>query len=185
MLSSIRKTSTSILLLSGVLFASLNLAAAEVACPAEPHWSGTEPSMNIDHVFCGEVKRNRAKGFHSRPGGENPATVESFVLGEAADARGIYSGTVTLSNPEGDNPSKFSTMFPDNCSQHEVMKSILHAYEHPQACPEGAPGWATCGLNRPEQGGTGYCVGKDAGLRFTIAFATLKNGKINTAFPLR
>ncbi len=185
MLSSIRKISTCTLLLSGVLFSNLNLAAAEVDCPASPHWSDTVPPLNVDHVFCGEIKKNRAKGFHSRPGGEDPATVASFVVIEKPNASGIYGGTVTLNNPSGDNPSKFSTIFPDNCSQDEVMKSILHAYENPQACPAGAPGWASCGLNRPAKGGAGYCVGNDAGLRFSIAFATLKDGRINTAFPLR
>jgi hypothetical protein len=176
--------------LAGILsLATLSASAQEVACPADPHWSNTTPPINIEHVFCGEVDGSRAKGFHSRPNGINPASVAEVAITQAANAHGVYAATITLVNPDGANPSKFSTMFPDSCSQAEVTQSILHAFDHPKACPDGAPRWATCGMNRPETGEVdGFCVGETADTPFSIAFATLSHGgnagNINTAFPL-
>ncbi|GAA0609624.1 EndoU domain-containing protein [Thalassospira tepidiphila] len=175
----------------GMVLPAIAFAQAQVACPAEPHWSNTTPPINIEHVFCGEVDGNRAKGFHSRPDGINPASVADVKITQAPNASGVYGATITLVNPSGPNPSKFSTMYPDTCSQAEVEKSIIYAYDHQVACPTGAPHWASCGFNRPEGGsvaGAGYCVGPSEDVRFYIAFATLSHGanagNINTAFPL-
>ena len=45
-----------------------------------PHWATLDNGlqMNQQHVFCGEWEDNRPKGFHSRPGGVNPAMSESL-----------------------------------------------------------------------------------------------------------
>lgn len=167
------------------LLLSITPAFAQVACPANPHWSATVPPINMDHVFCGEIKNNNAKGFHSRPNGINPATVVSFVKTQEENVNGIYGGIVTLINPGGPNPSKYSSIFPDSCSQGQVVESILYSYSHQQACPPGAPVWATCGVNRPQNSDSAkYCVGNDVSSQFYIAFALLANGDINTAFPL-
>lgn len=175
-----------VLALCGLAFVGMTPASAQVACPANPHWTATVPPINADHVFCGEVRANgTAAGFHSRPGGVNPATVANFVINQPANANGVYGGNVTLVNPNGPNPTKFSTMFPDSCTQAEVVQSILYAHANQVACPAGAPGWASCGLNRPDPAAGGHCVGDDAATRFYIAFGTLGNGNINTAFPLR
>ncbi|WP_417803315.1 EndoU domain-containing protein [Thalassospira lucentensis] len=174
------------LMVAVVFLLSLQLASAQVACPANPHWTGTVPPINADHVFCGEIRKNgTAAGFHSRPGGVNPATVANVVVNQPPNTNGIYGGNVILVNPNGPNPAKFSAIFPDSCSQAEVVQSILYAHANPVACPAGAPGWATCGMNRPNPATPGHCVGDDATTRFFIAFATLGNGNINTAFPLR
>jgi len=177
--------------LAGMVLPGIAFAQAQVVCPADPHWTDTTPPINIEHVFCGEVDGNRAKGFHSRPDGINPASVADVKITQAPNASGVYGATITLVNPDGPDPSKFSTMFPDSCSQAEVEKSIIHAYDHQVACPTGAPHWASCGFNRPEGGsvaGAGYCVGPSKDARFYIAFATLSHGahagNINTAFPL-
>ncbi|NIY75782.1 EndoU domain-containing protein [Thalassospira sp. HF15] len=176
-------------LVAGAVLLGNASVQAQVVCPAKPHWSATTPPINIDHVFCGEVDGNRAKGFHSRPGGINPASVADVKITQEPNASGVFGATVTLVNPHGANPSKFSTMFPDSCSQAEVEKSILHAFDNPVACPAGAPHWASCGLNRPGGGpAEGYCVGSSSETGFYIAFATLSHGanagNINTAFPL-
>lgn len=178
-----------LLIVAGAVLPGVAFAQAEVTCPAKPHWSATTPPINTEHVFCGEVDGNRAKGFHSRPDGVNPASVADVKIIQEANASGVYGATVTLASPDGRNPSKFSTMFPDMCRQAEVEKSILHAFDHPVACPTGAPRWASCGFNRPEGGdAAGYCVGPSEDVRFYIAFATLSHGphagNINTAFPL-
>lgn len=174
------------LMVGAAFMLSVQPASAQVVCPANPHWTATVPPINADHVFCGEVRNNgTAAGFHSRPGGANPATVANFVVTQVPNANGVYGGNVTLVNPNGANPTKFSTMFPDSCSQAEVVQSILYAHANQVACPAGAPGWASCGMNRPDPATPGHCVGDDAASRFFIAFATLGNGNVNTAFPLR
>ena len=144
------------------------------------------PQVNKEHVFCGEISNGRAKGFHSRPGAQNPATVTSFVITQAANAAGVYGGTVSL-NIHGVTAQKFSTMFPDSCSEEEVVNSISYAAVNQIACPAAAPNWAVCGYSRPEpvlptQGP--YCEGDD-GSQITIAMGLLANGNVNTGFPLR
>ncbi len=168
------------------LLLNYNQASAQVTCPADPHWMETTPPINADHIFCGEIKSDTAKGFHSRPGGINPATVENFVVTQQPNANGVYAGTLTLVNPNGSNPSKFSSIFPDSCTEAQVVQSVLYAQANSETCPAGAPNGASCGMNRPAtDDGTKYCIGDDAKSRFTIAFATLNNGNINTAFPIR
>ena len=36
-------------------------------------WSDTDPAINLEHIFHGEInRRGKPVGFHSRPGGEDP-----------------------------------------------------------------------------------------------------------------
>ncbi|MBX2832042.1 MAG: EndoU domain-containing protein [Rhodospirillales bacterium] len=191
-LSKLSQMIAAVALMAGVAFLlSLQPAFAQVVCPANPHWTATVPPINAQHVFCGEVRANgTAAGFHSRPGGVNPASVAGFVVNQPANANGIYGGNVTLVNPNGANPTKFSTVFPDTCTEAEVTQSILYAHANPVACPAAAPNWATCGMNRPNPATAGLCIGDDAASQFYIAFAVLpannaNAGNINTAFPLR
>jgi hypothetical protein len=153
-----------------------------VNCANLSHWSNTDPPINQTHVFCGEWSRNRPKGFHSRPSGVNPNTVDKFEITQPANRQGIYGGTWNYSGHS--NPNKFSTMFPDRCTQTQVINSILYAANHKQSCPANAPNWAWCGINAPNTNADPYCNGDNGGL-FTIAGAFLNDGKINTAFPLR
>ena len=170
--------------LVGALFLFAGSMASEMDCKGISHWSATDPPINQWHVFCGEwnKRRNRPSGFHSRPGGENPATVDVLKITQQPNAKGLYG--VRWSYAGHPEREKFSSMFPDNCSRDQVLKSIVYAAAHPKPCPRGAPRWAKCGVNKPARGGAGYCRAADDSL-FTIAFATLKNSsKINTAFPL-
>lgn len=49
--------------------------------------------VNHTHIFCGELnRRGRLVGFHSRPGGRNPATVAGFNITQAPNSQGIYAG---------------------------------------------------------------------------------------------
>ncbi len=162
-------------------------ALAQVDCGTLQHWVtlGNKLQINQKHLFCGEWDRNRPKGFHSRPGGMNPATVADFAIQDKASAAGIYTGRWSYQGHPGRN--KFSTLFPDNCSAEQVLNSITHAVDHQHACPVGAPDWTLCGFNQPDAGtgaveGEKYCSVNNQ--RFTIGFAPPKNGRINTAFPL-
>ncbi|AUG54347.1 hypothetical protein CSC3H3_17690 [Thalassospira marina] len=170
---------------------------AAITCPGQGHGNADVP-VNLEHIFCGELNRkNRFTGFHARPHGLTPASIANVAIVPGSEnANGIYDATVYWDmDRNGDdqpvNPSKFSTMFPDTCSQSQIIASILYANDHrAPACPVGAPGWAQCGPNRPGAKGnvdapadSQYCIGNDPSARFTIAYAT-HNGRINTAFPL-
>jgi hypothetical protein len=102
--------------------------------------------------------------------------VGSFTVQDLPDAAGIYTGKWSHKNDPG--RSKFSSMFPDNCSIEQVLNSISHASANPERnCPEGSPRWVKCGKNRP--------AFDTKELFFLIGFAEHKDNKINTAFPLR
>lgn len=157
-------------------------ADAQVNCPALRHWSSSNPPVNLRHIFCGEWRNGRAKGFHSRPNGQNPVTIAQVVVTQPKNSQGIYGGRWSYRGYS--HKDKFSTFFPDGCTYSQVVKSILYAANHPTSCPEGAPNWANCGPNHPQESGVGYCQAKDDSI-FTIALGLLNNGNVNTAFPLR
>jgi Bacterial EndoU nuclease len=158
-----------------------------VDCTALARWTKRPkpPQVNQAHVFCGEWKPNGPGGFHARPGAVNPRSVAQFTVTQPANAKGIYGGSWSYTgHPE---VVKFSTMFPDTCSMVQVLNSIVFAATHPSQCPVNAPHWAVCGPNRPTSTGqnTGpYCAAED-GTVFLIAMAKLRDGRVNTAFPLR
>ena len=157
-------------------------AQSQVNCSNLTRWSNTNPPVNQPHIFCGEWKNNRAKGFHSRPAGVNPNTVENFNITQSANAQGVYGATWSYAG-YGNN-TKFSTMFPDSCTKNQVLNSIIYAANNQVNCPSNAPSWAWCGLNAPTGNAANYCNGDDENL-FTIAGASFNDGKVNTAFPLR
>lgn len=158
--------------------------ASEMNCAGLSHWSATSPPVNQQHVFCGEwnARKNRPAGFHARPGGETPTTVGALKMTQRPNAQGLYGVRWSYAGHSG--REKFSSMFPDTCTDDQILKSIVYAAKHPQSCPDGAPRWAKCGANKPASGGQGYCEAWDQTF-FTIAFATLRNsGSVNTAFPI-
>jgi hypothetical protein len=174
--------------LSAILLAGLILFAGSVnsgmECAGLSYWSQTDPPVNQQHVFCGEWnnRKNRPAGFHSRPAGENPATIGKLKITQKPNAGGLYGLRWSYAGQPG--REKFSSMFPDACSRDQVLKSITYAAKHSKRCPAGAPRWAKCGPNKPSGEEPGYCRANDNSI-FTIAYATLRNSnKVNTAFPL-
>jgi hypothetical protein len=162
------------------------LAIAEVDCATLPHWVALDNGlqMNQQHVFCGEWKKNRPKGFHSRPTGVDPMTVARFTVQDTPNAAGVYTGRWSYQNHR--DKTKFSSMFPDNCSVAQVLHSIAYAAGNlDKNCPSGAPNWTECGQNMPENiedKVVEYCSNDSQ--QFTIGMAPPRNGKINTAFPI-
>jgi hypothetical protein len=158
-----------------------------VDCTALARWTKRPKPQQVNqaHVFCGEWKSNGPGGFHAQPGGLNPPSVAQFTVTQPANAKGIYGGSWSYTgHPE---VAKFSTMFPDTCSMVQVLNSIVFAATHPSQCPANAPHWAVCGPNRPISTGQNrdpYCAAED-GTVFLIAMAKLRDGRVNTAFPLR
>ncbi len=118
------------LLAATALFAGLTLsqsASAQIVCPQAN--SAGPPVVKSQHIFCGEINgQGRATGFHSRPDGHNPATVTGTGAPQPVGPAGIYNlfnfditqGGVTA-------VKAISTMFPDACSQADVLAAIRNA----------------------------------------------------------
>lgn len=102
---------------------------AAARCPAGLS-TGTPP-VAAQHIFCGEVRRDgRAVGFHSRPGGVNPATVSGTTTVRPDPRRpGIYNLSRFRITEQGRSGIKsLSTMFPDHCDAPAVVAAIQHAW---------------------------------------------------------
>lgn len=142
------------------------------------HWSATEPSINLRHVFCGDInRRGRVVGFHAtlavgQPG--VPVIVEGSV--EPSVSTGVFTADIRF--PDG--RTKFSTFFPEPCSEAQIVASILHAASRSQPTEP----WGFVGPSAPNDGDmAGYCL--DDSAPFPIRIGTLgeENDRINTAFP--
>lgn len=130
-----------------------------------PHWSSTDPEINLWHVFKGEINRKgKPTGWHSRPGGQDPATARIVSIKDRPNRAGVYTATIEVRDG-GQWKSKFSSFFPDNLSQQEVVEVIVHAYsnsKNPNKQPWSGP----------------------SGLGFQVQGYTSSRGGINTAFPV-
>ena len=161
-----------------------------VDCDTLAEWSDPIAGMRVNqhHIFCGEpARRDRAKGFHSMPGGIAPNNHEDSQAGDPANAAGIYSlRNIELLFNGRQYEKTFSTMYPKRCSLDQVNHSIVYANQNARgSCAN--PSWAQCGNSAPRNNNSGqYCVG-DNGRPFTIATAVLQRepSKINTGFPIR
>lgn len=128
-------------------------AQAAVQCP-QPN-SGGAPAVNQQHVFCGEVANNRAKGFHSRPAGQLPATVAftAATTNTPQGPAGIYVLRSFNITQHGVTATKsISTMFPDSCSQANVVAAIQNAYNNRTALNGNefrGPSGASCQAGTP------------------------------------
>ncbi|MDH0645753.1 EndoU domain-containing protein [Pseudomonas sp. GD03858] len=152
------RTALAALAVSGSLALGLlpmTAAQAAVACPQAN--SAGAPAVNQQHVFCGEVEvrasGNRAKGFHSRPNGQSPATVTGAGAGTPQGPAGIYvlrNFTITENGASG--TKSISTMFPDSCSQANVVAAIQNAYNNRTALNGNqfrGPSGASCQAGAP------------------------------------
>ncbi|MDN3577224.1 EndoU domain-containing protein [Chitinimonas viridis] len=135
-------------------------------------WSTTTPPVNIQHVFCGEIKGSKkVVGFHSVQM-KDSAPISS-ISGITNLRKGIYDATVTFDNGK----KKMSTFFPDSCSYDQILASIVYAANNQQgaAQPWGVWGWSGT------DGDSGKCMDSD-GKHFKIRMGLL-NSAVNTAFP--
>ena len=128
-------------------------------------WSDTNPNINQWHIFDGEINRSgKPVGFHSRPGGRDPANARVRSVRDAPNRAGVYTASIEIR--DGNQwKEKFSSFFPDSMSRDEVLNAILNAYNNssnPNAQPFEGP----------------------SGLGFKIQGYTSNRGGINTAFPI-
>ncbi|MEM7379222.1 MAG: EndoU domain-containing protein [Pseudomonadota bacterium] len=128
-------------------------------------WSDTSPAINLHHVFDGEINRSgKPTGYHARPGGSDPGSARVMSVRDGPNRHGVYTATIAVR--DGTQwKEKFSSFFPDELSRQEVVSVILHAFEHsenPRAQPWRGP----------------------SGRGFDVQGYTLRDGDINTAFPV-
>ena len=113
---------------------------AEFKCTAEspvgpPVWSTNDPPVELRHIFCGEIKDNAAKGFHS----ESSATDhdECARSGEKAcdyydDFNGYCKNVFILDENNGYWELKSSTMWPKLLTPAELVPMFQELYNK---CP--------------------------------------------------
>ena len=139
--------------------------ASDHSEPDYPRWSQTEPNINQWHIFAGEINRSgKPVGFHSRPGGRDPATARVKSIRDKPNRAGVYTAYIEIL--DGSQwKGTFSSFFPDSLSRDDVMQAVLNAYANsndPKAQPFEGP----------------------SGLGFSIQGYTSDRGGINTAFPI-
>ena len=165
----------------GIALARASPAAANGQTASEPdcrdaqfHWSEGEPRINLRHVFCGELRDGRPKGFHSVRLRDSAELVRSIER-RRAERGGIWSAVVAFSNGR----RKLSTFFPDHCTVEQLIASIRHAFRHPGSRH---PEWGEVGQSAPGHGAEMFCL-DNGGAPFEIRFGVLADGRVNTAFP--
>jgi hypothetical protein len=126
-----------------------------------------EPAVNRTHIFEGEInRRGKPVGFHSRPQGRDPRQARVVRVLNGPDRLGVYVAAVEILDPASGRPlGKRSTFFPDALDREAVLAAIRHAY-----------------ARRTENEGARFRG--PSGLGFTIEGYTLRDGTINTAYPL-
>jgi len=139
--------------------------AGSQAHPDYKQWSDTSPNINVWHVFEGEINRSgKPVGYHSRPGGQDPANARVVSVRDNPNRLGVYTARVAIRDG-GEWKEKNSSFFPDSLSSDEVIDIVLNAYRessNPNAQPFEGP----------------------SGLGFRIQGYTSGRGGINTAFPI-
>ena len=128
-------------------------------------WSSTSPEINLWHVFEGEINRKgKPVGYHSRPNGQDAPNARIKSKKSKPNNLGIYTAEIEI-RAGHQWKGKFSSFFPDDMSQNEVVEAILHAYsksKDPKKQPWSGP----------------------SGHGFQIQGYTSSRGGINTAFPI-
>lgn len=134
------------------------------AGPSAEEWSATSPPVNVTHIFAGEInRRGKPTGFHSRPGGQDPATARLVRVVDRPNRAGVYTAEVEIR--DGSQwLTKRSTLYPDRLDRAAVIQAVLNAFQN-----------RTTGGGEPFRGPSGQ--------GFTVE-GYFQNGRINTAYPI-
>ena len=129
----------------------------------DEEWSRTSPPVNVTHIFQGEInRRGKPTGFHSRPGGHDPANARMVRIVDRPNRAGVYTAEVEIRSGS-QWLGKRSTLYPDRLDRAAVIQAILNAFQH--------------------RDGNGEKFRGPSGLGFTIE-GYFQNGRINTAYPI-
>ncbi|GLQ07340.1 EndoU domain-containing protein [Sneathiella chinensis] len=134
---------------------------------AAPHWSATEPPLNLKHILDGEISRSgKPTGFHHRAGGRDTDTKRLKQRLSGPNKAGVYTAIVEIYDPDtGHWKQKFSSLFPDRFNRDQLVGAILNAYQQ-DSLPD----------RRKWRGPSGH--------GFQIEGYLLPDGRIITAYPL-
>ncbi|VUD67490.1 hypothetical protein TDB9533_03819 [Thalassocella blandensis] len=175
------------IVLSVILMLFASTARAEgINCSELAQWSNTNPQVNLHHIFCGEInKKGNAVGYHANPEGNKPSTYRARdeKKDDGPNSQGVKQWFSISLNIAGVTKVKgMSSIFPDHCTQTQVVNSIVYASENNTgSCSDSS--WAVCGPSAPTNKDSSYCIGADKTL-LTIATSPKQNNRINTGFPL-
>lgn len=149
------------------LLLSLLVLLAPNSFSREKIWSETRPALNLTHIFQGEINRKgKPVGLHAKFNGKLAEGAKIRRIRSKPNHVGVYTAEVSIKDYRtGEWKDKFSSMFPDDMAPKEVVKAILHAYKNREK-----------GKSKPWRGPSGH--------GFTIEGYTLRDGRINTAFPV-
>lgn len=153
------------------LLVGATTASAQIVCPQAP--DPGPPAVNNQHIFCGEINgAGNATGFHSRPGGVNPNSVNNTGAPVPVGPLGIYR-LVNFNIVQGGvtRVKAVSTMFPDACNQAAVLAAIRNA------AAAGAPNAQFNGVSGPT------CQAGNPPANFNIRGYKDAAGGIITAYP--
>ena len=130
-------------------------------------WTKTRPPINVTHIFQGEInRRGKPTGYHALFNGKKVETARIVRVKSKPNKAGVYTAEVEiLDKKSGKWKRKFSTMYPDKMKAPEILKAVQYAYKHRKK-----------GRDTPWRGPSGH--------GFPIEGYLLKNGKINTAYPI-
>lgn len=130
-------------------------------------WSNTNPPVNVTHIFQGEInRRGKPVGFHALFDRKAVKTARIVRIKGKPNKAGVYTAQVEIyDRREKKWKQKFSSMFPDDMAPKSIIKAVIYAYKHREK-----------GKSRPWRGPSGH--------GFPIEGYRLKNGKINTAYPI-
>lgn len=174
------------------LILSFDAAAVAVVCPTVPVINDLagQPSVAVNHIFCGNENDEVATGYHYNRGGATPDTYISHQTQQQANNQGVYQwGGIEMQFSPGILVYKnASTFFPDACSIAQILMSIRYANNNllnprPLNCPMGAD----CGNSGPNviPNPNPYCYGLD-NLPFQINLVfDAHNNLITTAYPVK
>jgi hypothetical protein len=137
--------------------------------PAAPPSSRERVRVDERHVFQGVINRSgRAVGFHSRPGGHDPATARVTRILDAPNEVGVYRARVDVLDPSTRAwvpKNAPSTFFPDAWPRERVLEEISGAFRAKSRVRDG------------------YWEGRSpSGLR--IGGYVDRDGDVATAFPI-
>lgn len=163
-----------------------NVAASGIDCSKLPQYSNTNPQVNLHHIFCGEIKKGAAKGYHANPGGETPSTyvARKVSADRGPNPQGLRTWFDIQLAVNGQTAIKsMSSIFPYNCTQDQIVNSVVYSSLHSSKNCAGQSAWVNCGPSAPNTGTKQYCLGDDGSI-FTIGTSTPQDNKINTGFPV-
>lgn len=143
------------------------LLLAPLTFANERIWSETKPAVNLTHIFQGEINRKgKPVGLHAKFDGQLAQGAKIKKRRGKPNKVGVYTAIIAIKDPRsGQWKEKFSSMFPDDMEPKAVVKAILHAYKNRDKSK-----------NKPWRGPSGH--------GFPIEGYTLRDGRINTAFPV-